>query len=188
MNNPFAFLITQLFELYIFVILIRFFLQAVRADFYNPVSQFAVKATNPILVPLRKLIPGFGGMDVAAIVFAYLVNLAKWLTLAGLGFASFGSMGYLGVALYVLFELIYLTIGLFIFLAFIRIILSWISPGGYNPMVALIGQLTEPLFRPFQKIIPPMGGLDLSPILMFMVLYFVRQAIPYFVYPIAFSL
>ncbi|NVJ60741.1 MAG: YggT family protein [Gammaproteobacteria bacterium] len=188
MNNPFAFLITSLFELYVYVILIRFFLQAVRADFYNPVSQFAVKATNPVLVPLRKLIPGFGGMDVASIVFAYAVNLLKWVALAGLGFTSFGSMGYVGIVVFVLFELMYLTFGLFIFLAFIRIILSWISPGGYNPMTALIHQLTDPLFRPFQKIIPPMGGLDLSPILMFMVLYFVRQAIPYFLYPIAFSL
>ena len=75
MNNPFAFLITQLFELYIYVILIRFFLQAARADFYNPISQFVVKATNPVLVPLRKIIPGVAGLDVSSLIFAYAVNV-----------------------------------------------------------------------------------------------------------------
>ena len=186
MNNPFAFLITQLFELYIYVILIRFFLQAARADFYNPISQFVVKATNPVLVPLRKIIPGVAGLDVSSLIFAYAVNVLKWVALQSLGFVSVGSL--VTLVLFSLVELIHLTLGLFIFLAFIRVILSWISPGGHNPMVMVIMQLTDPLFKPFQRILPPMGGLDLSPILMFMVLYFARSAIAYYIYPLVFSI
>ncbi len=186
MNNPFAFLITQLFELYIYVVLIRFFLQAVRADFYNPVSQFVVKATNPILIPLRKIIPGFGGFDIAAIVFAYGLNLFKFIALSSLNFI--GGANLLTLALFSLVQLLTLTLGLFIFLAFIRVILSWISPGGHNPMVMVIIQLTDPLFRPFQRLIPPMGGLDISPILMFIALYFSKSFIEYYVYPLVFGL
>jgi len=182
MNNPFAFLITTLFELYLYVVLLRFFLQWARADFYNPFSQFVVKATNPILIPLRKLIPGFGGIDLASLVFAYAVNLAKWLTLMLAGFVS--SDNLLFITVFSLVELTTIIIGLFIFLSFVRVILSWVSPGGYNPLVLVIIQLTDPLFRPFQRLIPPMGGLDLSPMLLMIALFFTKSSIEYFVYPL----
>ncbi len=183
-QNPFAFLITQLFELYIYVILLRFIFQWVRADFYNQVSQFIVKATNPFLIPLRKIIPGFGGIDLASIILAWGVNLAKYGLLMGFGLTR--SEPILVLLVYTLIELLHMALGLFIFLSFIRIILSWIAPSGYNPMVALVIQVTDPLFKPFQRIIPPLGGLDLSPILMFMVLYFVRNAVAYYLFPLAF--
>ena len=184
MNNPFTFLITQLFQIYVYIILLRFFLQLVRADFYNPFSQFIVKATNPILLPMRKLIPGIGGMDNASLVFAYLVNLAKFLILMTLGLSPQFGFGFLLV--FNLLQLLSLALGLFIFLAFIRVILSWINPhSGSNPMMHVMFQLTEPLLSPIRRVIPPMGMIDFSTFILIVGLVFLQQSVEYFLYPLA---
>lgn len=152
------FLVSTLFDLYLMVAVLRVWLQLVRADFYNPVSQFVVKATNPLLVPLRKIIPGFGGLDIAGILFVFVVALAKVTTLQlmfGQGLPIYGLLisGLITVISEVFTLVFWVTI--------IRAILSWISQG-YNPIEALLHQLTEPLLAPIRKVIPPMGGLDLS--------------------------
>ncbi|KZY61553.1 hypothetical protein A3742_03270 [Oleiphilus sp. HI0071] len=154
--------------LYLFVILLRFILQVSRADFYNPISQFVVKATNPVVIPLRRLIPGFGGIDIATIVFAFLFQLVmlslKFLVLAG-GLPQVGSLIALTVIL-----VLGMVLKLYFFALLIMIISSWIAPGSANPALALINQICEPVMAPFRKLLPSMGGLDLSPILVFLVL------------------
>lgn len=154
--------------LYLFVIILRFILQVSRADFYNPISQFAVKATNPVLIPLRKLIPGYGGVDIAAIVLALVFQFVmlglKFLLIAG-GLPDMLSLLMLSGIL-----VLGTVLKLYFFALLIMIIASWIAPGSPNPALALINQICEPVMAPFRKILPPLGGLDLSPILLFMVL------------------
>ncbi|MCG7945204.1 MAG: YggT family protein, partial [Candidatus Thiodiazotropha taylori] len=162
LTNPLVFLVQTLFGLYILAILLRFLLQVVRADFYNPISQFLVKVTNPPLKPLRRLIPGFGGIDISSLILAWLlkaVELFIVIMIAG------QSASLLGPLLLAIPELVELTINIFLFAVLIQVILSWVSPGNYNPAVSLLYSLTGPVMRPAQKLLPPVGGLDLSPML-----------------------
>ncbi|MCG8105241.1 MAG: YggT family protein [Candidatus Thiodiazotropha endolucinida] len=162
LTNPLVFLVQTLFGLYILAILLRFLLQVVRADFYNPISQFLVKVTNPPLKPLRRLIPGFGGIDISSLILAWLlkaVELFIVIMIAG------QSASLLGPLLLAIPELVELTINVFLFAVLIQVILSWVSPGNYNPAVSLLYSLTGPVMRPAQKLLPPVGGLDLSPML-----------------------
>jgi len=159
-TNPLVFLIQVIFELYVLIILLRFILQIVHADFYNPISQFIVKITSPGLKHLRKIIPGFGGLDLSSVLLAWIV---KSLELFLIILVSGKGMMFIYPMIQAIPDLVELTINIFLFSIFILVIISWISPGGYNPAIGLIQSLTEPLMRPARKIIPPMGGLDLTP-------------------------
>lgn len=165
LTNPTVFLIQTLFGLYILVVAIRFLLQWLRADFYNPLSQFVVKLTSPVLSPLRRLIPGYGGLDWAALVLAWLlksVELALLTLVVGVNASLFGALAWSLPALVELF------INIFLFAILIRVILSWVNPDPYNPAMALLSRLTDPIMRPAQRLIQPIGGIDLSPILVIM--------------------
>ncbi len=167
-NNAGAFLIHTLFGLYILAVMLRFLLQLVRADFYNPLSQFLVRITNPLLKPLRRLIPGFGGIDLASVVLLLaLKSLEMWL-LASLFGA--GLPGPLGLIVLALAQLLGLLINIYFFAILIQVILSWVNPGTYNPITTVIYQLNAPLLNPAQRLIPPLGGLDLSPMVVLIVL------------------
>jgi YggT family protein len=160
LTNPAVFLIQTLFGLYIPLVAIRFLLQWARADFYNPISQFVVKLTSPVLRPLRQVIPGYAGMDLAALVLAWLlksVELGLLAAVLGLNAPWFGSLGWAVPAIVELF------INIFLFGILIRVILSWVNPDPYNPAVALLTRLTDPIMRPAQRFIQPIGGIDLSP-------------------------
>ena len=179
--NPFAQLIDILVGLYITVILLRFFLQYFRADFYNPLSQFVVKATDPLIKPLRKLIPGFGGIDMSSLVLAYLTIVLKIILIMILeGQLSFNVLYLL---LYSVVELLQSILSLFMFLILIRIILSWVSPGGYNPIMAVIGQISEPVIAKFRRLLPPMSGFDFSPMLALILIFFLQSSLNYYVMP-----
>ncbi|QVL47558.1 MAG: YggT family protein [Thiocapsa sp.] len=160
LTNPTVFLIQTLFGLYITLVAIRFLLQWARADFYNPISQFVVKLTSPVLRPLRQVIPGYAGMDLAALALAWLlksVELALLVLVLGLNVSLFGALGWAVPAVIQLF------INIFLFGILIRVILSWVNPDPYNPAVALLTRLTDPIMRPAQRLIQPIGGIDLSP-------------------------
>ncbi len=160
-TNPLEFLISTLFSLYILAVMLRFLLGAVRADFYNPASQFLVRITNPLLVPLRKFIPSVGKFDVAAVLLMLalqIVALVLVLALRG-GGIPVGAVLVTSVA-----ELVSLAINIFIFAIIIQVILSWVNPGSYNPVSSLLHSLTSPVLRPIQQLIPPISGIDLSPL------------------------
>lgn len=165
--NASSYIVSTVFGLYIIVVLLRFILQLIRADFYNPLSQFIVKATTPALKPFRKVIPGLFGMDMASLTLAYLLQCLETTILWAIQgipfnfvFLLWHSIGYLLViALYIYF-----------FAILVQVIISWVSPGNYNPATALIHQITEPVMRPARRVIPPISGFDLSPILVFMVI------------------
>ena len=160
LTNPLVFLIQVLFGAYTLVVMLRFLLQLVRADFYNPVSQFIVKATSPLLTPLRRLIPSLAGVDTASLVLMWLV---KWVELTLVLLVSGGAFNLLAPLAWAIPELVGLALDVFLYAILIQVILSWVSPGGYNPVIGLIDRLTAPLLRPAQRLIPPVGGLDLSP-------------------------
>jgi YggT family protein len=159
-TNPLIFLIKTIFGLYIALVVIRFLLQWARADFYNPVSQFVVKLTSPVLRPLRKMIPGYRGLDTASVVLAWLLKAAELAILTVLLGLDRNPLGALAWALPALVGLI---ISIFLFAVLIRVILSWLNPDPYNPAVDLLTRLTDPIMRPAQRLIPPVSGIDLSP-------------------------
>ncbi len=172
----FNFLISTIFNLYAFVIMLRFLMQLTRADYYNPVSQFVVRVTDPLLKPLRKIIPGLGGYDIAAIVLCLLTLLVKFVLLQSLGGASIGLGGTLVASIFGAQRevgLIGVVFDVFFFCIIAMVILSWVSPGG-NPISGLLRTVTSPIMSPIQKFVPPVGGFDLSPLVALIGLQFVR--------------
>jgi len=162
LTNPLIFLIHTLFGLYILAVLLRFLLQLVRADFYNPFSQFLIKATNPPLKLLRRFIPGLGGIDLASLILAWAlksVELLLVILISGLNAHPIAPL------LWAVPELVETVINIFLVSVFVQALLSWVASGGYNPVYALLDSLTAPVLRPARRILPVTGGFDLSPIL-----------------------
>ena len=162
---------------YLTIVLLRFLLQLARADFYNPISQFVVKATNPLVIPLRKVIPGLGGIDLATLVLALILQMIVFILI--LLAAGITAINPLQVLAWSFITLLALVSKIYFWSILAVIILSWVSQGSYHPAVMLLYQLTEPIMAPFRKLLPTMGGLDLSPILVFLVLNVVDIVIHY---------
>lgn len=173
--SAYRFLIETLFDLYIFIIMLRFLLQLIKADFYNDVSQLTVKLTNPLLRPLRRIIPGMWGLDFAAIVLMFVLKLIELLLLG----ATFSP----GLLLFALVQLVSLAIYIFLFVIIIQVILSWLSLLGIrslsmgHPLVRLLYQLSEPILGPIRRLLPPISGLDLSPMVAIILLIFLNKLI-----------
>lgn len=168
------YIIQALGSFYLLIVLLRFILQLVRADFYNPLSQFVVRATQPLLKPLRRLIPGFAGLDFASLVLAVLVQLL--LMVATLLLAGFNPVGYLlQLLVWSMIGVTSLFLKVFFFALIISVILSWVAPGSYNPAAQLVNQICEPLLAPFRRLLPNLGGLDISPIFAFIAINLVDR-------------
>jgi YggT family protein len=147
-------------SIYITIVIVRFILQLVRADFYNPLSQFIVRITNPLLMPLRKVIPGFFGIDIASIVLALLLQMTS-LTLLDLVHGE-GLPLILSLFIDSIKALVSLVINLYLFALIVIAVVSWIAPNGHNPAVALLSSIVEPLLKPIRNAVPSSGGLDFS--------------------------
>ena len=171
-TNPVVFLIQVLFGAYILAVMLRFILQLVKADFYNPISQFIVKVTTPVLHPIRRIIPAIGGIDSASILLMWLLKgleLGLIAAIMGVEWAPLLSLAW------AIPELLSLTINVFLIAIFIQVIISWINPGTYNPAVSLLYSLTEPVLRPCRRLIPPMSGMDLSPLVALIAIQLVKM-------------
>jgi YggT family protein len=168
------YIIQTLGSLYLLIVLLRFILQLVRADFYNPLSQFTVKATQPLLKPLRRIIPGFGGLDLASLTLAILVQLVLMVVVVLIAGANPLAIG-LQLLVWTIIAVTSLFLKIFFFAMIISVILSWVAPGSYNPGSQLVNQICEPLLAPFRKLIPNLGGLDISPIFAFMALHLIDR-------------
>jgi len=173
-SGAFVFLVNTLLSLYAMAVLLRFLLQLVRADFYNPLSQFVVKATNPLLRPLRRVVPGAMGMDIAALLLFYLVAL---ITVALLALIAGAALPAIYLLWFALLKCLVIAIQLYFFTILIQVILSWVSQG-WNPIAAALFSINEPLLRPFRRLLPSMGGFDLSPLFAIILLQFVSYLIP----------
>ena len=164
------FLIDTAFSLYLMVVILRLWLQLARADFYNPFSQFVVKATNPLVLPLRRVIPSIGSLDSATLVLAYGIMLAKMLLMQLLG------QGQIALGASLIFAVVLLVkeiLSLLFWILVIRALLSWFSQGR-SPVELVMHQLTEPVLRRVRRIIPPIGGLDLSVLVVLVGLQFLN--------------
>lgn len=169
--NAGTLLIEVLFAVLSALFVLRVLLQLLRADFYNPISQFLYKATNPVLMPLRKALPPIGRLDSAGTLVAWLLQVIKLLLL----FALAGRVpGVLGLVVMGLGELLGFVLTLFFWLILVRVIVSWVGGGGYHPALPLLGQLTEPLIRPVRRMLPDLGGIDLSPMVTILLLLLAR--------------
>ena len=168
LNTAAVYILQTIGSFYLLIVLLRFILQLVRADFYNPLSQFIVRATHPLLKPLRRIIPSLGGLDLASLVLALIVQyvlMALTLMLMGVGVGD--------PLLRLVWSLIGVTallLKVFFFALIISVILSWVAQGTHNPAALLVNQICEPLLMPIRRILPNLGGLDLSPIVAFLIL------------------
>ncbi len=151
---------------FLFIIVLRFLLQAVKADFYNPISQFILKATNPLLIPVRKIIPGFGGFDIAALVV--LVGVELVAIILSLIMTGYSPLPVPNIAIWAILGSVGLFLKLYFWGILIMIVSSWLAPQSQNPALVLIRQIVDPVMKPIRNMLPDMGGIDLSPIVVFL--------------------
>ncbi len=171
-GDPLAFLVRTLFELVIFIVLVRYFLQAFRANFFNPIVQTLVKITDPVLNPLRPYMPRVGRHDLASLLVALvLIVLMVWV----LGMMQ-GGMPILTLVLMSIYFAFLLVTDLFFWTILMRAVASWVG-NNRSPGVALLEDLTDPLLQPVQKFLPPLGGFDLSPLAVLIVIQVLQMAV-----------
>lgn len=154
------YIVGALLWLAVFAFLMRVILQLVRADFRNPLAQAIVRLTNPLVLPLRRVIPPIGKFDAASFVALLLVELAAAAILLSL--EGFGLPAGQVLLRFALLDLLQKALQFYLIAILIYVILSWVAPGAYSPAAALLSSICEPLLAPVRRIIPPIGGLDLS--------------------------
>jgi YggT family protein len=158
--NALYYLVDTLLTLYLYVLILRFVMQLVRADFRNPLANAILVATNPIIMPLRRIFPPVGKVDSASILAIVVVaagTVALLAVISGRGLLDPVSW-MVATALMLVRAVIVFYMGVI----FIYGLLSWVVPAGYNPTMALLGSVAEPVLRPFRRLIPPIGAVDLS--------------------------
>ena len=173
-ENPFIFLVDTIFSIYIAIMLLRFILQQVGSDFYNPISQFVVKATQPLVSVSRRIIPSIKKVDTATLVLVLLLIVIKLLIVFSIAGYSFNAVQLFTKGLH---DLISLTFDIFIVALFVQAILSWINPDPHHPVSGLLRSLTAPILRPIQKNIPAIGGIDLSTLIALIGLMFIKRLV-----------
>lgn len=162
------FLIQTIMGMYLLIVLLRLVLQYLRVDFYNPFTQFILKATNPLVIPLRRVIPGYWGIDMATVVVLVCLTLVKLILTMLISAGTFPSVG--GLLIWTVGSLTDLTLTLYFYAIFLVVILSWVAPRSHSPMTNVLYSLTEPLMRPARRYIPPISGFDISPIAVIIIL------------------
>jgi YggT family protein len=169
MSAAFTFIIETLLSLALFVVMARLLLQWTRADFRNPLCQAVVRITNPLILPLRRVLPPIGKLDTASVVAVLLVatvDVACIFALSGSGIP--GPITWIHV---VLTEIARTLLWTYLYAIFLYAILGLIAPGGYSPLQSLLATLCEPVLRPIRRLIPAMAGLDLSPMWAIIAIY-----------------
>lgn len=159
--NPLIFILSTVLHMYAFALALRFVFQWVKADFYNPVSQFIVKITSPVVNPVRRLIPSYNGIDTSTLLLCYLVlALSQTIVQTLSGY----TISVMSVTILAITDLVSMILDVFFYGILIQVIISWVNPQGHNPVNSLLHSVTAPVLRPVQKFIPPLGGMDISPI------------------------
>ena len=167
MKPALIFIVSTIVRLFLLVLLLRFWLPWLRADFRNPIAQGILRLTSPLVIPVRRIIPPLGRLDTATVFIAFGVQYLALLLILAISGAQ-ADFAWLSVTS--LIELILLSLNIFTFAIFIHIILSWVAPGTYNPATAFISTIVNPVLQPFRKRIPPLGGLDISPMVVIILL------------------
>ena len=168
LNTAAIYVVQTLGSLYLLIMLLRFVLQLVRADFYNPLSQFIVRATQPLLKPVRRIIPSLFGLDMSSLLLAIVIQMIIMALTLLLAYGTTGNP--LQLLVWAIIGVTALFLKIFFFALIISVILSWVAPGSHNPGAELVNQICEPALAPFRRFLPNLGGLDLSPIFAFLAL------------------
>jgi YggT family protein len=175
MQSALLFLVKTITDLYLLTFLLRFIMQWVRASYYNPFAQFVLKVTNPLVVPARRVLPSVAGLDMPTLAVLFVLELlVTWLLFALLSF----SPGIAELLLYSALRLVALVLWFYTVGAFIYVILSWFGDRGRNPLGAVLTELIDPILRPARRLLPPIGGLDLSPLVVILLLQAALIALP----------
>lgn len=164
------FLWMTLSQLYVGAFLLRFLLQLVRADFYNPLSQFIVRITSPLLRPLRRIVPGWRGIDFSTLLVVVVleaVAIVVWFLIMGVQPAP------ATVAMITFVKLIDLVLNIYFFALIAHALMSWVAQG-YHPVMAVLGDLTAPILNPLRRVLPSAGGIDFSPMVAILGIMFIR--------------
>lgn len=156
------FLVEICFEFYIMVLVMRLILHAIRAEFYNPLCQFVAKLTTPVVRHLQGIFPIVKGFDTAVVALIIVLEMLKVSLVFLIQHQAINHAG--GLLIYAVGDFLDQIITLYFYAVLLQIILSWIRPNQYNPMIDLLFKITAPLMRPAQRYVPPIGGIDLSPI------------------------
>ena len=164
LEQALIFILQVPFNVLIVVVMFRLMLQYTKADFYNPISQFTVKLTSPILVPMRRVIPSIGSIDTASFVLLFILQLVLLILVTAIKGVSVGTLLML---VSTLASLVDLMLTVYWFAILVVIIASWLSPGNYNPILSVLASVTQPILKPFRRV-PPIAGMDFSPMLAMM--------------------
>lgn len=166
--NAGVYLINILFGLYLLAVMLRFLLQLIRADFYNPICQFLITVTNPALRPLRRWIPGYMGIDWPSILLMFLLKLVEICFIALLVSGQLPSA--ISFPVIIVSKLLEMVVYIYIVIIIVQAVISWVQPSSYSPFTVLLYQLSEPLIRPVRRYIPTAGGIDFSPFIILILL------------------
>ena len=161
MTQALYFIVSAVMQLALLLFLLRFWLPMLRIDFRNPLAQGILRLTSPLIVPVRRLLPPLGRIDTATVL---VLLVLQTLTILLLLLLSSRMYDPISIGLTAILELAAHSLNLFFFVVLASVILSWIAPHNYNPIVGMINGLAEPLLRPFRRVIPSIGGLDISPV------------------------
>ncbi|MCJ7555399.1 MAG: YggT family protein [Gammaproteobacteria bacterium] len=164
MKDAIYFLISTLLELLVLAFVLRLLLQTVQANFYNPISQAILRITNPLVIPARRAIPAWGRFDLPALVVIIALQLAATLTLLGLQGVLYGVPfpGVTKLLFFALLGLMRLLVQFYFFAFLVYALMSWFGPQQHNPLADILGRLCNPLLGPVRRLLPPIGGLDFS--------------------------
>ena len=160
-----VFLVDAVASFFVFVLLARFHFQWLRVPFRNPVGEFVLATTSFIVLPVRRLIPGLAGLDLATLLLAWLVqSLSLWLQAQIIG----NEPALMNVALVALVDLVRYSVYILVFAVIVQAVLSWVNP--YTPVAPAFDTITRPFLRPLRRFIPPLGGVDLTPLILLVIL------------------
>jgi len=177
MMTAFVYIVDTLLSLTLAVFLARLLLQWTRADFRNPLCQAIVRITNPLILPLRRILPPIGKVDTASVVAVLLVAIADVAIMRAILGAGFPP-AYYWIEL-VAIEIAHTLLQMYFYAIVLYALLSLIAPGGYSPMQSVLATLCEPVLRPFRRVIPPIGGIDLSPLWACIIIKAIQLLLPY---------
>lgn len=159
MRRALMFLIDTLFNLYLFILVVRLVLAWVRSDYFNPVTQFVVKMTDIFVRPLRRIFPNIKNLETATLVLILVIEMVKFFLIT---FISYGFPNLLGLPILASADLLYLILQTFTYAIILQAILSFVQPA--SPLLHVLYRFSSPIMRPIQRLVPPVGGIDLSPI------------------------
>jgi YggT family protein len=169
LNNALLFLINSIFDLYLFILAVRLILAWSRADYFNPITRVVIQVTQPVIAPLRRVIPNYARIEFSTLVFMIFLEIVK---ISVISLLVMGGAPVVAVIITALVEFTRLILNTFFYAILVHVIMSWVSPG-YSPLGQVLTQLSSPILRPCQRLIPPLGGLDLSPVIAMLGLQFV---------------